>query len=131
MNDTTTPAATAQAVLDQLNQALARRDFAGASQLFAEESFWRDLVLLTWNHFGYSNPTADIGIASGTLVYDQQDPAQPLVGQNALPVELLGLLLFADLLDLGELWLSTLGGPQLGEHLERLLVVTVVGEPPW
>ena len=45
----TTPAATAQAVLDQLNQALARRDFAGASQLFAEESFWRDLVLLTWN----------------------------------------------------------------------------------
>lgn len=49
MNDTTTPAATAQAVLDQLNQALARRDFAGASQLFAEESFWRDLVLLTWN----------------------------------------------------------------------------------
>lgn len=49
MNDTTTPTATAQAVLDQLNQALARRDFAGASQLFAEESFWRDLVLLTWN----------------------------------------------------------------------------------
>ena len=37
------------------------------------------MVLLTWNHFGYSNPTADIGIASGTLVYDQQDPAQSSV----------------------------------------------------
>lgn len=45
----TTPAARAQAVLDELNQALARRDAAAASRLFADDGYWRDLVLLTWN----------------------------------------------------------------------------------
>ena len=39
----------AQALLDSLNQALADRDAAGASRLFADECYWRDLVLLTWN----------------------------------------------------------------------------------
>ncbi len=43
------PAARAQSVLDQLNNALEQRDTAAASQLFADESYWRDLVLLTWN----------------------------------------------------------------------------------
>jgi polyisoprenoid-binding protein YceI len=37
------------------------------------------MVLFSWNHFGYSNPTADIGIASGTLVFDEQDPAKSSV----------------------------------------------------
>lgn len=37
------------------------------------------MVLFSWNHFGYSNPTADIGIASGTVVYDAQDPAKSSV----------------------------------------------------
>lgn len=45
----TTAAARAQALLDRLNRALADRDFAAASRLFAEECYWRDLVLLTWN----------------------------------------------------------------------------------
>ena len=35
---TTTPAARAQAMLDQLNAALARRDTQAASELFADES---------------------------------------------------------------------------------------------
>ncbi len=36
-------------MLDQFNAALARRDTQAASELFADESYWRDLVLLTWN----------------------------------------------------------------------------------
>ncbi|CAB5663349.1 Uncharacterized oxidoreductase CzcO [Delftia tsuruhatensis] len=45
----TTAAARAQALLGQLNHSLADRDFAAASRLFADECYWRDLVLLTWN----------------------------------------------------------------------------------
>lgn len=37
------------------------------------------MVLFSWSHFGYSNPTADIGIASGTLVFDEQNPAKSSV----------------------------------------------------
>ena len=34
------------------------------------------MVLFSWNHFGYSNPTADIGLGEGTVVFDEQHPAQ-------------------------------------------------------
>lgn len=34
------------------------------------------MVLFSWNHFGYSNPTADIGLGEGTLIFDKQHPAQ-------------------------------------------------------
>jgi len=44
-----TARARTQALLDTLNQALADRDAAAASHLFADECYWRDLVLLTWN----------------------------------------------------------------------------------
>jgi polyisoprenoid-binding protein YceI len=37
------------------------------------------MVLFSWNHFGYSNPTADIGISKGTLVFDEQNPSQATV----------------------------------------------------
>lgn len=37
------------------------------------------MVLFSWNHFGYSNPTADLGLGEGTLVFDQQDPAKSSV----------------------------------------------------
>ena len=33
------------------------------------------MVLFSWNHFGYSNPTADLGLGEGTLVFDEQHPA--------------------------------------------------------
>ncbi len=36
-------------------------------------------VLFSWNHFGYSNPTADIGLGEGTVVFDEQHPAQSRV----------------------------------------------------
>ena len=38
-----------QAVLDQLNAALAAGDVEGAAGLFAADSYWRDLVAVTWN----------------------------------------------------------------------------------
>lgn len=37
------------------------------------------MVLFSWNHFGYSNPTADFGLGDGTLVFDEQHPAQSSV----------------------------------------------------
>lgn len=37
------------------------------------------MVLFSWNHFGFSNPTADLGIGKGTLVFDEADPAKSSV----------------------------------------------------
>ncbi|MEO8998296.1 MAG: YceI family protein [Rhodanobacter sp.] len=37
------------------------------------------MVLFSWNHFGYSNPTANIGLGEGTVVFDEQHPAQSSV----------------------------------------------------
>ena len=37
------------------------------------------MVLFSWNHFGYSNPVADFGLGEGTLVFDEQHPAQSSV----------------------------------------------------
>lgn len=36
-------------------------------------------VRVTWNHFGFSNPSAFIGISSGTVVYDPDHPEQATV----------------------------------------------------
>jgi polyisoprenoid-binding protein YceI len=44
------------------------------------------MVLFSWNHFGYSNPTADLGLGEGTLVYDEQHPAQSSV-EVTLPLD--------------------------------------------
>ncbi|EIL93957.1 MULTISPECIES: YceI family protein [Rhodanobacter] len=37
------------------------------------------MVLFSWNHFGYSNPTADLGLGEGTVVFDEQHPAHSSV----------------------------------------------------
>jgi putative flavoprotein involved in K+ transport len=44
-----TPAARAQAFLDRFGEALAKPDIEAAVAMFAEESYWRDLVSFTWN----------------------------------------------------------------------------------
>jgi polyisoprenoid-binding protein YceI len=46
------------------------------------------MVLFSWNHFGFSNPTADLGIADGTLVYDADHPARSSV-EVSMPLSLL------------------------------------------
>jgi len=37
------------------------------------------MVLFSWNHFGFSNPTANLGLGDGTLVFDEKNPAQSTV----------------------------------------------------
>ena len=37
------------------------------------------MVLFSWSHFGFSHPTADLGLGEGTLVFDPQNPAQSSV----------------------------------------------------
>ena len=37
------------------------------------------MVLFSWNHFGFSNPVADLGLGEGKLVFDEQHPAQSSV----------------------------------------------------
>ena len=46
------------------------------------------MVLFSWNHFGFSNPTADLGLGQGTLVFDEQHPARSSVDVT-LPLSLL------------------------------------------
>lgn len=57
---------------------------AFASPAFAEGVAYRidpghTVVLATWNHFGYSNPSANFGGANGTLVYDADAPEKSSV----------------------------------------------------
>lgn len=42
-------------------------------------------VLFSWNHFGFSNPTANLGIGEGTVVYDEAKPANSSV-EVSLPL---------------------------------------------
>src|SRR6201991_5318748 len=54
------------------------------------------MVLFSWNHFGFSNPTANLGQVDGTLVYDEKDPSKATV-EATLP--LAGLDTFVPKLD--------------------------------
>ncbi|MFC4763785.1 YceI family protein [Dyella koreensis] len=36
-------------------------------------------VLFSWSHFGFSNPTANLGLSDGTLVFDEKNPAKSSV----------------------------------------------------
>jgi len=42
-------------------------------------------VIVTWNHFGFSHPTADIPNTTGTVVFDKENPEQSRVDVT-LPV---------------------------------------------
>ncbi len=44
-----TPSARAQAFLDRFGEALEKPDIEAAVAMFAEDSYWRDLVSFTWN----------------------------------------------------------------------------------
>lgn len=37
------------------------------------------MVLFSWGHFGFSHPTADLGLGQGTLVFDPQHPSRSSV----------------------------------------------------
>ncbi|HXO99918.1 MAG TPA: YceI family protein [Luteibacter sp.] len=64
------------------------------------------MVLFSWNHFGFSNPTANLGQVDGTLVYDEKDPSKatveatlPLAGLDTFVPKLDEHLKSADFLD--------------------------------
>jgi polyisoprenoid-binding protein YceI len=64
------------------------------------------MVLFSWNHFGFSNPTANLGQVEGTLVYDEKDPSKatveatlPLAGLDSFVPKLDEHLKSADFLD--------------------------------
>jgi polyisoprenoid-binding protein YceI len=74
---------------------------AAASPAFAEGVAYRidpnhTVVLATWNHFGYSNPSANFGGATGTIVYDAAAPGKSSV-EVVLPMS--GLDTFVPKLD--------------------------------
>ena len=37
------------------------------------------MVLFSWSHFGFSHPTAELGLGQGTLVFDPDHPEQASV----------------------------------------------------
>lgn len=37
------------------------------------------IVRVTWNHYGFSNPSATVGISSGTVTYDPEHPEKASV----------------------------------------------------
>src|SRR5690348_12651122 len=43
------------------------------------------MVLFSWSHFGFSHPTAELGLGQGTLVFDPDHPEQASV-QVTLPM---------------------------------------------
>ena len=64
------------------------------------------MVLFTWSHFGFSNPTANLGQVDGTLVYDEAAPTKstveatlPLTGLDTFVPKLDEHLKSADFLD--------------------------------
>ncbi|HTM71389.1 MAG TPA: YceI family protein [Luteimonas sp.] len=84
---------------------------AFASPAFAEGVAYRidpnhTVVLASWNHFGYSNPSANFGGATGTIVYDAAAPENssvevvlPMAGLDAFVPKLTEHLLTADFFD--------------------------------
>jgi polyisoprenoid-binding protein YceI len=72
-----------------------------ASPAFADGVTYRidpghTVVLASWNHFGYSNPSANFGGASGTITYDAAAPEKSSV-EVVLPMS--GLDTFVPKLD--------------------------------
>lgn len=64
------------------------------------------MVLFSWSHFGYSHPTANLGLGTGTLVFDEQQPQRsrvdvtlPLANLDTHVSALDGHLKKADFLD--------------------------------
>jgi len=64
------------------------------------------MVLFSWNHFGFSHPSANLGQVDGTLVYDEAAPTKstvevtlPLAGLDTFVPKLDEHLKSADFLD--------------------------------
>lgn len=88
-------------------------------------------VIVTWNHFGFSNPSANFGQADGTLVYDADDVAAsrvevtlPLSGLDALVPDLTEHLRSADFFDADKFPTATFKSTKVEAAGEGKLKVT-------
>lgn len=52
------PQKTAEAVLESINSALSKKDYAGLSKLFLDDGYWRDHLALTWEFHTKQGPAA-------------------------------------------------------------------------
>ena len=57
-----TPARTVAGWLEKFNAALESQDAGAAAELFAHESFWRDLVAMSWNIVTVEGPAGVRGL---------------------------------------------------------------------
>lgn len=74
-----------QAVLDQLNTALEQGDIAAAAGLFATDSYWRDLIALTWNLKTVEGPEGVADMLSHQLA--QTRPGNFQIQPGEIPAE--------------------------------------------
>ena len=74
-----------QAVLDQLNTALEQGDVAVAAGLFAADSYWRDLIALTWNLKTVENPEGVADMLSHQLAHTR--PGNFQIQKGEIPAE--------------------------------------------
>ena len=63
------PTETAAAWLNALDHALRRQDAFAAASLFADQSYWRDLVAFTWNIKTMEGREAIAGMLSAVLAF--------------------------------------------------------------
>jgi len=118
-----------------------RLALAAALSLFAASAFAAPViykldpahtdVIAQWNHFGFSNPSANFGQVDGTLVYDADDVAAssvevtlPLSGLNAFVPELTKHLLAADFFDSAKFPAATFKSTKVEAAGEGKLKVT-------
>ena len=88
-------------------------------------------VIAQWNHFGFSNPSANFGQADGTLVYDADDVAAssvevtlPLSGLNSFVADLDEHLRSADFFDAAKFPAATFKSTKVEAAGEGKLKVT-------
>lgn len=98
---------------------------AGAAEVTYRIDPTHTMVLASWNHFGYSNPTANFGDVSGTIAYDADAPEKSSV-EVVLPMS--GIDSFVPKLDEHLKSADFFDAEQFPQATFRSTSVRVVGE---
>ena len=81
----TEPAVQVDQWLSSFEDALARGDAAAASELFLDDSYWRDLVALTWNLKTVEGPEGVKDMLEATLAQRPSRAASPPPSRRPRP----------------------------------------------
>ncbi|KAH7040920.1 flavin-binding monooxygenase-like protein [Microdochium trichocladiopsis] len=86
------PAKEAESIIASLNQALAARDYNAVSQLFHDDSYWRDHLALTWEFRTLDNPSkiADLLSKECRLVQVELDTSAAHKAPQVASIDALG-----------------------------------------